>query len=306
MKKFKTKKNHYKFKIVFFLVIVFLSFSFFLSYFSKKLPNSKVLSFLIETNHLAKEQKKSTNNLIIDFLLDNTIGREYVEDEMYDGKKSENEYTIDPNPSENKKNPIIYIYNTHQGEEYKANYLSEVDISPTVMMASYYLREKLNELNLYSIVETSRISELLRVHGWDYSSSYLASKMLLTSAKEKNPALEYYFDIHRDSIERNISTLEYQNKSYAKVLFVVGIDYEGYENNLEFAKKVSDEVNKVIPDISRGILKKGGKGVNGIYNQDFASHMLLIELGGEYNTLSEVTNTIDILSSVLGGVIKNE
>ena len=47
------------------------------------------------------------------------------------------------------------------------------------------------------------------------------------------------------------------------------------------------------------MLKKGGKGVNGIYNQDFSSNTLLIELGGTYNKLEEVTNTVDIISESL-------
>ena len=50
-------------------------------------------------------------------------------------------------------------------------------------------------------------------------------------------------------------------------------------------------------------MKKGGSGVNGIYNQDFSPNTLLIELGGQYNSINEVNNTVLVLAEVLKEVI---
>lgn len=293
MRRFKSKRKSWRLKTFAFLLIMTLSFSFFLSYFAAHIPENQLLSLLIETNLSVNDFKKSTQNKILDYLLDTTIGREYEE------AKPRQKYTSDPKPEENSNEPLIYIYNTHQNEEYKGGVLSKVDQIPTVMLASYYLREKLKKEGVPSIVETTNINDFLKIQGWNYNSSYEASRILLKNAKEKYSSLLCYIDIHRDSIDSSISTLKYQGKNYARVLFVVGTDYEGYSYNEEFAQEISDKINEVIPELSRGILKKGGKGVNGIYNQDFDNRMLLIEIGAEYNQIEEVKNTIDILSNTL-------
>ena len=46
-------------------------------------------------------------------------------------------------------------------------------------------------------------------------------------------------------------------------------------------------------------MKKGGAGVNGIYNQDISSNAMLIEVGGVDNNIDEVLNTIEIISVIL-------
>ena len=51
-------------------------------------------------------------------------------------------------------------------------------------------------------------------------------------------------------------------------------------------------------------MKKSGKGVNGIYNQDFNVNTMLIEVGGQYNNISEVNNTLKIFAQVLRDYIK--
>jgi len=39
-------------------------------------------------------------------------------------------------------------------------------------------------------------------------------------------------------------------------------------------------------------------GTNGVYNQDLASHALVIEIGGIENTLDEMYNTADVLADI--------
>ena len=306
MKKFKSQKRQQMRRREFIILLfIIVSFSFFLSYFSSIFAKSEVLQWLVESSVLKEDTPVKTKTDVLDFLLDYTIGRQNIEDEIYDGKSSRQEYIPDPKPEDNQAHPLIYIYNTHQGEEYKESQTQEYNVIPTVMLASYYLREKLNAQGLQTIVENNRISEVLRIHQWNYASSYQASKLLMQDAYTKNPSLQYFFDLHRDSISYENSTLEMNGKKYAKILFVIGIEHDGYEKNLEFAQNLSDAMNQIVPTISRGILKKGGAGVNGIYNQDFSSTTLLFELGGEYNCMEEISNTIDVLSQVLKEEIKN-
>ncbi len=208
------------------------------------------------------------------------------------------EYVPDPSPTPVHE-PLIYIYNTHQTEGYSKVGMSEYDIIPTVLFASYYLRERLNDYSLKTIVETTEMSEILRINQWNYSHSYEASRYLMLDAKEKNPSLKYFIDIHRDSISYEASTTEYLGKKYAKVLFVIGKEHQNYEQNLTFANQINEKMKQKISTISRGVIGKEGKGVNGIYNQDISPYTILIETGGQYNNIAEVTNTMEILASVL-------
>ena len=96
------------------------------------------------------------------------------------------------------------------------------------------------------------------------------------------------------------------DKNYAKIMFLVGLEHNNYQENLAFTEKINEEVNKLLPGLSKGIYQKKGIGVNGIYNQDFSNRVILIEIGGVDNTIDEVYETITILSKALTEVIKND
>ena len=68
---------------------------------------------------------------------------------------------------------------------------------------------------------------------------------------------------------------------------------------MEIAERINNISNKYYPGLSKGILKKEGEGVDGIYNQDVDKNCILIEIGGVDNTIEEVYNTLEVLSNVL-------
>jgi stage II sporulation protein P len=203
-------------------------------------------------------------------------------------------------------NYLVYIYNTHQGEEYSNVGFEEFNITPTVETGSYILKEYLKEYNINSYVEEQSIKEILNTNNWKYGSSYRASRLLLTEAKNKYSTLNYFIDIHRDSGLKNVTTTTFNNQNYARLLFIIGLENKNYLQNENLANKINDEVKAINPNLTRGILEKQGLGVNGVYNQDFNSNTILIEVGGEYNSLEEVNNTMKILANVLNKVINNE
>ena len=53
-------------------------------------------------------------------------------------------------------------------------------------------------------------------------------------------------------------------------------------------------------------MKKQGKGVNGKYNQDFDPNTILIEVGGQYNTIDEVNRSLKVFSRVLWTYLKDK
>lgn len=236
---------------------------------------------------LEKSLKYKTNNMNISYT---------ASDDVY---SLNSDYIEDTNKDNNIENPIVYIYNTHQLEEYNKTNLEEYNIKPNVLMASYILREYLNRNNIKTIVETADITDFLNVNGWNYSKSYNASRFYLDEAIKKYPNLKLIIDLHRDAIEYNASTVTINDKKYAKVLFLVGLDYENYQPNLDLANSLNNLINSKYPGLSRGVLKKSGKNVNGIYNQDLKNNIVLIECGGYQNNIDEVMNTMIALSDII-------
>ena len=212
--------------------------------------------------------------------------------------KEVSSYIEDPNPVDI-DNPIVYIYNSHQLENYDSTNLDIYGITPNVLMASYLLKEKLNSRGISTIVETTNMSEFLTLNGWDHSGSYKASRIFILDKKNKYSSLKYFIDIHRDSVNKSVSTINIDGKDYARILFVVGLEHSNYVSNLDVMESIDSICNKYYPGLSRGIYKKEGAGVNGIYNQDISSNVILIELGGAYNNIDEVLNTTEAISKVL-------
>lgn len=204
-----------------------------------------------------------------------------------------------PKDSTNRTKPLVYIYNTHQTETYSTKNLEAYNIVPNVMMTSYILKENLERAGIPTIVEENSVKDMLNLNGWKYAKSYKVTRSFMEEAKNKNPSLKYFIDIHRDSVNKKITTTKINNKSYAKIMMLIGLEHKNYKNNLKEALKIETMLNKSYPGLSRGIYKKSGKGVNGIYNQDFDTYTFLFEVGGSYNDIIEVNNSIEALSKIL-------
>jgi len=315
IKKFKAKK---KIKIFIFLFILFLIYIIFQITFNilfdfklEKSNKDFIIALLNNSNHhlLYKERKNNYLDKFIEFVTNIDINKpttilansfNYEIETSSDGDNLEklSDFVEDPNPVEVSK-PRVYVYNTHQLEGYDSTYYADYNITPNVQMASYLLKDKLNDMNIPTIVESGNITDFLTINNWTYSDSYKASRYFLESTLKEYPDLDLVIDLHRDAIKKEASTTEENGKKYAKVLFVVGKDYETYEKNLEIANRLNELFKSYVPSISRGVIIKGGNNVNGIYNQDLNSNIVLIECGGSENTIDEVINTIDVLSKVI-------
>lgn len=265
-----------------------------------KFGGKKFIDFLISKFDYINIVEDNTSNIEKDiFEVKNITNYEYRN--IYYNKKEVKKEDIPV--SSIKKEPIVYIYNTHQSEKYTLNNSEPYNIIPTVMTTSYMLKEKLSEYNIESIVEESSVNEVLKKNNWKYASSYKVTRTFLEKAKKEYPSLKFYIDVHRDSVKRSITTKEINNVSYARVMFILGLENENYEKNSKVIEYLNNEIEKKYPGLSRGIYKKKGPGVNGVYNQDFSENCILIEFGGSYNTIDEVYNTVEAIGQILGKYI---
>lgn len=329
----KGKKKKSKLKIIFYLIIVYLSFSYTFYYSiksSNSISNKEFINLILSSGNANIIKSNSLINIVDDtinyiFNIDFKNPVTILNNELLSTNKKNNEVNIlyedeysnmeelkkissyieDPNPVDI-NNPIIYIYNSHQLENYSNKNLDIYGITPNVLMASYILKEKLNTMGLSTIVETTNLSDFLNANGWNYASSYKASRLLILNNMSKYNTLKYFIDIHRDSVNKEVATINIDNKSYARILFVVGLEHDNYQKNLDNINTLNKMFEKYYPGLSRGIYKKSGPGVNGIYNQDINEFTMLIEVGTSTNTIDEVFNTIEAISNVLYKYIKGE
>ena len=206
----------------------------------------------------------------------------------------------------NERAPNVYIYNTHQTEKYAYNKVNSYNLDYDVYFASFILKSYLNDFGILSIIENEKVSKVLSDKGLTYKDSYIASRYLLEKAKENNNDLKYFIDLHRDSATYEMTTCKYDGKSYAKILFVLGMEFEGYGENEKMINYLNEKLKSINPCLSRGVSKKSGKGVNGIYNEDFDKNLILIEVGGQYNNIIEVSNTLEIFAKILSLYINED
>lgn len=280
-KRFKRKHKFRKLKVLSFILVGLASFSVTINVLRKKV--TKVLD---PSNYIDYLLKTGFNNQISKSILKSPLDIENI--------------SLVNNEEEVKSNePLIYIYNTHDEEAYYNSYLNPYNIVPDVKLASYYFQERLKDLGIESVVEKRKIKDVLEENGWNYRYSYNASRVYLEEASKNNPSIKYFIDLHRDSVGKDKTTTTINGKNYARVMFLVGLEHENYQKNLDLATRLNELISQFDSTLSRGIYQKEGPGVNGIYNQDFNSNTILIEVGGQYNTIEEVANTIEVIARVL-------
>ena len=302
-KRFKSKRKLNTWKKIIYMIFILIGFFLSYLYFYYKIRN--MVSSEDYLNYLLKVgfNRQINSSDIKSSFLDKSNIANIISGLQNDSKNNSEEVNnaSDDNVKEvaNSEKPVIYIYSTHDTEGYASSYFNIYNIKPDVKIASYYLQEKLNDLGLKTIVEKRVIKDALTKNGWVYKDSYKASRIYLEDTYKNNNSLKFFIDLHRDSSLKSKTTTTIDGKDYARVMFLVGLEHDNYNANLKVATNINDLIKNKYPNLTRGIYKKSGPGVNGIYNQDFNSNCILIELGGQYNTMLEVSNTIEVLAKIL-------
>ncbi len=299
-KRFKGKKKNFKKLIVLFFLVSIFIYSFFAAinflYKNKLSKNDSLIVSLLFKNSTSSfdiNNLKQLNNPKI--LIKLMLNQEIEEKQSLNVDSMANKQVIQTG---------VYIYNSHPTEEYNNTSLEAFAITPTVVTADYILKEYLMNRGINVTVERNSVVNILKENNWKYGYSYKASRILLEQAYKNDESLNIFIDLHRDSSKRNITTTYINDTSYAKILFVIGLEHGAYQKNLDFATQLNDMIKEKYPNLTRGIMQKKGSGVNGIYNQDFHPNTILLELGGPENTLEEINNTLKVFSDILSDYIQ--
>ena len=170
------------------------------------------------------------------------------------------------------------------------------DISKNQILKEYKSDKYIsNVLRAFSEIEFN-IEEAIEELNYlflDITENYKDVEGLENSLRE-NGQYDLVIDFHRDSLDKKYSTLTYNQKSYAKILFVVGKSSGKFDMVNQLSTELSNRANEKVPGLSKGIMVKKNH-----YNQGICDHTILIEFGGQNNTKEEVQNTIEVMSQVI-------
>lgn len=204
-----------------------------------------------------------------------------------DEAKQEEPSTEAPTKTENKE-PVdtgkkVYIYNTHQNEEYVGG--------QTVMDAAAILGNELEARGVHVVLETADFKAYANAQGWDYNQSYAVSYNYLNDALVNYGGFDLIIDLHRDAIPREASFLEANGKSYAKMMPVVG----GLSKNVDAITSTASTLTDIIDGKVHGIMRSTMTR-EAYYNQQVSDKTILIECGGDVNPFDEVKNSMVVLA----------
>lgn len=269
-------------KKIFGFIFIFLSFYLFFCFITK---NTNLLNTILFNNNITENSKrvnktlKQINKVVVSKTKKDVIDLLSIEDNKISLVKISS------------AKPLVYIYNTHDKENY-FNDDKSINITYDVKVASYILQELLEEYNVLSIVEDRSPTSEVNKNKLDYSYTYSYSRNYLQEAINNYPSIKIFIDLHRDGVEKSISTVNINDKNYAKLMFFLGMGHENSDKNKKLVNNLENIIKKDYPELLRDTFIRQ----NDSYNQDLSPDSFLIEVGGNYNTIFEVSNSLDVLA----------
>ncbi len=193
------------------------------------------------------------------------------------------------------------LYFTHSQEAFKPVTQAKngkISVSHQTENITKFGEKLKNQLN-FNGVETDVLSV-----GVPHSGAYKKIRPYIEKQlKEKK--YDLIIDLHRDSAGPNITTIAFNDEKYAKVAFVIGMEHPNFERNRAMAILLKNEMELLVPGITRNLVMKHGPGVDGKYNQDLNPSLLVVELGGIGNTEDELNRTVAVIAEAAATVISN-
>ncbi|UOE92111.1 stage II sporulation protein P [Alkalihalobacillus sp. LMS39] len=192
-----------------------------------------------------------------------------------------------------KGNQQVFIHHTHSWESFLPHLpgVKNPDRAThnemNITLVGERLGEELEASGIPTIVDKTDMTSKLHSRNMKSVQSYRLSREIVEEAITENDDIMFIFDLHRDSLRKDKTTVTINGEKYARILFVIGQSHENYELNEKFAKELHSKLEKKYPGLSRGVFGKDKTTGNGVYNQDLADSSILIEFGGVDNSLEE-------------------
>jgi stage II sporulation protein P len=199
--------------------------------------------------------------------------------------------------------PVVFIYHTHTSESYipasgKDHLLNQ---KGDVVKAGTYLEQVLEEKYHLKCMHSEAIHDQ-----FPFRDSYKRSQVTVINYLKQYPATKVVLDLHRDATPGLANSRVIKGQKCATIVTVVGSDKMGlphphWKENLEFAKKLNENMELFYPGLSNGIIISDAR-----YNQHLHTHAILIEFGDQFSTLEEVYHAVDLFAEVLALTINKD
>lgn len=205
----------------------------------------------------------------------------------------------------------ILIYHTHGSESFADSRNGVVE--DTVIGIGDRLTELLTTEYGISVYHDRTIYDMTDGK-LDRSRAYDLARDGVQAILDKYPSIEVVIDLHRDGVNRDTDLVtEIDGKPCAKLMFLVGVsrlnskgelaylDNPFKKENLAFSLQLYMTAQANYDGLMRKIYVKGYR-----YNLDLAEKSLLVEVGGQTNTVEEAKNSMDLLAAVLYKVLSGK
>ena len=235
-----------------------------------------------------------------------TVGSVYI--------KNSSGKTVDPAavtsytpPSLATDGPQVLIIHTHGSEAYTlpkgqsyvstGNYRTS-DTSCSVVRIGDEIAAVLSSYGISVLHDRTLYDDPL------YNDAYSRSAVGAQGYLEKYPSLYYILDIHRDAVEdarhNQYKLVSEEDSTVAQMSFVIGTNYDHWQENLSLAVAVSETIQQDYPTAMRPIILRSSR-----YNQHLSPGALLVEVGAAGNSLDEAIHSGRIFAGALANVILN-
>ena len=204
--------------------------------------------------------------------------------------------------------PRVLIYHTHTCEAYE-----QVNDDPYVETETWRTADQ-----AHSVVRVGEaLAQLLTSQGFEVvhdmtdhenpqlSTAYTRSLKTLEGYREEE--FDLYIDLHRDAWNSSMEDsvlIDGQMAAQLMVLIGNGGNYEvkpDYEANLQFARLLTDRLNRLSPGVCREVMVKNGR-----YNQHMNTPSILIEVGHNKNTLQQALSSMPVLADALKDIMMSD
>ena len=227
-----------------------------------------------------------------------------TEDELDGSKLLAMDMSVDLDTTDYK----VLIYHTHGSESYadSRNGVTEDTVIGVGDRLSELLEDEYgiavyHDRTIYDVVDGSL----------DRSKAYDLARDGVQAILEAYPSIEVVIDLHRDGVNKNTSLVtEIDGKPMARLMFLVGVSRLNSKGELEylynpvkkeniaFSLQLYMAAEEDYSGLMRKIYVKGYR-----YNLDLAPRSLLVEVGGQTNTLEEALNSMEPLAAILYKVL---
>lgn len=194
-----------------------------------------------------------------------------------------------------KNKPQVYIYHSHTTESYfnvsidfKDSREKKYNISGAGEILSNILE------NDYGIASKHDDT----IHNEVYIGSYKHSRETLQQELINYSGYNLIIDMHRDASDnKEAQTININGENVAKIMFVLDIQHEGAEKNIQLANDLIAISNRLFPGFCKGTYTYDGG--SSYFNQDLSGNNVLIEVGANCNTLEEAQNSQKYIARII-------